>query len=64
VETDMTKAVKDKYDHLFTEGLAPIRRWGTPEDVGRAVLAIAEDFFPYSTGETINVDGGFHMRRL
>jgi NAD(P)-dependent dehydrogenase (short-subunit alcohol dehydrogenase family) len=64
VDTDMTRAVKEKYDRLFAEGLAPMKRWGTPEDVGRAVLAIAEDYFPYSTGEIINVDGGFHMHRL
>jgi 3-oxoacyl-[acyl-carrier protein] reductase len=64
IASDMTAPVKEKYDQLFAEGLAPIRRWGTPEDVGRAVAAIALDFFPYSTGETINVDGGFHVRRL
>ena len=64
IASDMTAPVKEKYDKLFAEGLAPIRRWGTPEDVGRAVVAIALDYLPYSTGETINVDGGFHVRRL
>lgn len=64
IASDMTAPVKEKYDQLFAEGLAPIRRWGTPEDVGRAVTAIALDYLPYSTGETINVDGGFHVRRL
>ena len=64
IETDMTAVVKQKYDRLFAEGLTPIRRWGTPEDVGRAVLAIAKDLLPYSTGEIINVDGGFHLRVL
>ncbi|MEW6304270.1 MAG: 3-ketoacyl-ACP reductase [Verrucomicrobiota bacterium] len=64
ISSDMTAPVKEKYDKLFAEGLAPIRRWGTPEDVGKAVTAIAQDYFPYSTGETINVDGGFHFRRL
>lgn len=64
IASDMTAPVKEKYDKLFAEGLAPIRRWGTPEDVGRAVTAIALDYLPYSTGETINVDGGFHVRRL
>ncbi|HMJ65718.1 MAG TPA: 3-ketoacyl-ACP reductase [Candidatus Binatia bacterium] len=64
IETDMTAAVKDKYDKLIREGLAPIPRWGTPEDVGKAVAAIAQDLLPYSTGEVINVDGGFHVRRL
>jgi NAD(P)-dependent dehydrogenase (short-subunit alcohol dehydrogenase family) len=64
IATDMTAAVTEKYDRLIAEGLTPIARWGTPEDVGRAVAAIAEDHFPFSTGETINVDGGFHIRRL
>jgi len=64
VATDMTGPVKEKYDRLIAEGLTPIARWGTPEDVGRAVVAIAQDQFPFSTGEVFNVDGGFHIRRL
>lgn len=62
--TDMTAPVKDKYDALIGAGLTPIRRWGTPEDVGKAVVAIAMDLLPFSTGEVINVDGGFHLRTL
>ena len=64
IATDMTGAVKDKYDKLIADGLSPIKRWGSPEDIGRAVAAIASDAFPFSTGEVINVDGGFHLRRL
>lgn len=64
IATDMTKGVKKKYDALIAEGIAPIRRWGTPEDVAKAVTAIATCAFPFSTGEVINVDGGFHLRRL
>jgi len=64
IDTDMTSVAKAKYDRLIAEGLTPIRRWGTPDDVGRAVAAIAEGYFPLSTGEVINVDGGFHLRRL
>ncbi len=64
IETDMTSVVKDKYDRLIDEGLTPIKRWGTGEDVGRAVAAIASGSLPFSTGEVINVDGGFHLRRL
>jgi 3-oxoacyl-[acyl-carrier protein] reductase len=64
IATDMTGPVKEKYDKLIAEGLSPIHRWGTPEDIGRAVAAIASDAFPFSTGEVINVDGGFHLRRL
>jgi len=64
VRTDMTAPVKEKYDQLIEEGLTPIKRWGTPEDVGKAVAALAQDLLPFSTGEVINVDGGFHLRRL
>jgi NAD(P)-dependent dehydrogenase (short-subunit alcohol dehydrogenase family) len=62
--TDMTSGVKEKYDKLLAEGLVPQKRWGTPEDVGLAVRAILEGRFPFSTGDAINVDGGFHLRRL
>ena len=64
IETDMTANVKEKYDRMIAEGLTPIRRWGTAEDVGRAVAAIVSRSLPFSTGEVINVDGGFHLRRL
>jgi len=65
IATDMTGGVREKYDRLILEeGLTPIRRWGRPEDVGRAVRAIAEDRFPFSTGAVFDVDGGFHLRRL
>jgi 3-oxoacyl-[acyl-carrier protein] reductase len=65
IATDMTGGVKEKYDRLILEqGITPIRRWGTPEDVGRAVRAIMEDRFPFSTGAVFDVDGGFHLHRL
>ncbi|MEV4753907.1 3-ketoacyl-ACP reductase [Micromonospora sp. NPDC049559] len=65
VETDMTGPVKARYDDLiFNQGLTPIRRWGQPEDVGRAVVAVATDLLPFSTGQVIDVDGGFHLRTL
>jgi NAD(P)-dependent dehydrogenase (short-subunit alcohol dehydrogenase family) len=62
--TDMTAAVKDKYERLIAEGLVPQGRWGTAEDVGRAVRALMRGDLPFSTGEVINVDGGIHLRRL
>ncbi len=64
IASDMTAPVKEKYDQLIAEGLWPIRRWGQPEDVAKAVAAIVEDYFPFSTGDTFNVDGGFHYRSL
>ncbi len=65
IATDMTSGVKDKYDKLILEeGITPIRRWGKPEDIAQAVIAIAEGRFPFSTGQVFDVDGGFHLKRL
>ncbi len=65
IETDMTAAVQQKYDKLILQdNLTPIRRWGKPEDIAKAVCAIASGYFSFSTGEVFNVDGGFHMKRL
>ena len=64
IATDMTAAVKEKYDRLLAEGLFPLARWGTPEDVANAVSALCGDAFIYTTGNYIDVDGGFHIRRL
>ncbi|MBL8172231.1 MAG: 3-ketoacyl-ACP reductase [Acidobacteria bacterium] len=64
IATDMTAGVQEKYDKLIEQGAWPIRRWGQPDDIGRAVAAIARGELPFSTGEVINVDGGFHLRTL
>ncbi len=65
IETDMTAGVREKYDRLiYEEDLLPISRWGTPEDIAQAVVAITEGAFPYSTGQVFHVDGGFHLRRI
>ena len=64
IETDMTVCVKGKYDALIADGLLPISRMGQPDDVAAAVKALADGALRYSTGEIINVDGGFHIRRL
>ncbi|MFA5399697.1 MAG: 3-ketoacyl-ACP reductase [Dehalococcoidia bacterium] len=64
IRTPMTEAVKGKYDKLIAGGVTPIKRWGRPEDVARAVVAIAEGCLPFSTGQVIDVDGGFHIQRL
>jgi NAD(P)-dependent dehydrogenase (short-subunit alcohol dehydrogenase family) len=62
--TDMTSAVKEKYDRLIGEGLVPEGRWGTPEDVGAAAAAVIRGDLPFISGSVIDVDGGFHLRRL
>ena len=64
IETDMTSKVKEKYDQLFREGLAPQARWGQASDVGKIVLAMVKGMLPYSTGEVIMADGGLTITRL
>jgi len=64
IRTDMTAPVVEKYDRMIADGVFPIERWGYPEDVAKAVAAFASGAFPYSTGEIINVDGGFHLRKM
>ena len=64
METDMTRAVKEKYDTLIAAGLVPQGRWGTPDDVGRAVAALVSGDFDFSQGTVVDVDGGFSLLRL
>ncbi len=64
IRTDMTAGVTDKYDKLIDDGLCIQKRWGYPDDVGRAVAALARGDFPYSTGQVILVDGGLTLPRL
>jgi len=63
-KTDMTSAVTEKYDRLIEQGLCVNRRWGYPEDVAKAAVALAGGDFPYSTGQVIMVDGGLTIPRL
>lgn len=62
--TDMIATVKEKYDKLIAEGLTPIKRLGLPEDIANAVWILASGQLTYSTGQVLNIDGGFHIRRL
>jgi NAD(P)-dependent dehydrogenase (short-subunit alcohol dehydrogenase family) len=64
IETGMTQKVKEKYDALIDAGLLPIQRWGQPSDVANAVWILCNGSLPYVTGQSIDVDGGFHIRRL
>ena len=64
IATKMTAGVKEKYDRLIEGGLLPEARWGTPEDVACAVLALCDGSLPYVTGQSLDVDGGFHLKRL
>lgn len=64
IYTEMTEKVKDKYDAKIADGLVPEGRWGYPDDVARAVVALSDGTFGYTTGESIIVDGGLHIRKL
>lgn len=64
IRTDMTSTVTEKYDALFASGAFPIARWGTPEDVANAAAFFAGDECLYTTGSYLDVDGGFHIKRL
>ena len=64
IRTDMTAGVVEKYDRLFEQGLALEQRWGTPEDLGTAVAALATGKIPYATGQVLNIDGGMTIQNL
>lgn len=64
IKTPMTDVVSAKYDKLIEEGLTPIKRWGTPDDVAKCVLAASSGLLDFGTGTVLNADGGFHIRRL
>ncbi len=64
IQTDMTAPVRERYDKLIAEGLVLQRRWGFPADVGKAVVALAKGYFPYSTGLVLEVSGGMNIQRL
>ncbi len=64
IKTSMTECVTEKYDKLIAEGITPIKRWGTPKDVAKCVLAAASGLLDFGTGTVLNADGGFNIRRL
>ena len=64
IETGMTEKVKEKYDNLIAGGLVPIKRWGLPEDCANAIFVLCSGALGYTTGQSIDVDGGMHIQRL
>lgn len=64
IDTDMTKIVHEKYERLIEGGLLPLKKFGQPEDVAKMVIACASGLLDYTTGQVLNADGGFHIRRL
>ncbi len=64
IATGMTEKVQKKYDDLIDGGLLPIKRWGKPDDIADGVFALVNGSLPYITGQSLDIDGGFHIRRL
>ena len=64
IATGMTATVKEKYDRLIADGLVPLGRWGQPDDIAKAVVALCDGTFGYTTGQSFILDGGMHIRRL
>lgn len=64
IQTDMTAGVKGRYDALIADGLVPEGRWGRPDDIGKAVAALARGDLPYASGSVLHLDGGLHLPRL
>jgi NAD(P)-dependent dehydrogenase (short-subunit alcohol dehydrogenase family) len=64
IATGMTEAVKEKYDRLIAGGLVPLGRWGTPDDIAKAVVALCDGTLGYMTGASLVLDGGMHIRKL
>ncbi len=64
IATGMTAAVKEKYDKLIADGLVPLGRWGMPDDIAKAVVALCDGTFGYTTGQSFILDGGMHIRKL
>jgi len=64
IDTPLTKPRYEMYDKLINEGVSPIRRWGTPIDIAKPVVAIVSGLIPFSTGTILDIDGGFHLHRL
>ena len=64
IMTDMTAKVKEKYQKLIEEGVTPIKRFGYPEDVADMVYAACTGLLDFTSGQVLNADGGFHLRRL
>jgi len=64
IRTDMTAPVAARYTARIADGITPIRRWGEPEDIGRAVAGLLSGAIPFSTGDAFHIDGGLHLHRL
>ena len=64
IATGMTAPVKEKYDRLIESGLVPLGRWGQTDDIAKAVVALCDGTFGYTTGQSFILDGGMHIRKL
>ena len=58
--TPMTEALSEQTRQMFLN-LIPLRRFGTPEDVARAVRFLLSEDAAYITGQVLGVNGGMYM---
>ena len=63
VATSMTEGVREKYDAVIETELLE-KRWGKPEDIGKAVAMLVRGDLPYATGSVLVLDGGLTLQRL
>src|SRR5439155_95162 len=62
IATEATQRATKPADRDALAQEPALRRWGTPEEVGRVVVFLASDEASYITGQTIVVDGGYALR--
>jgi 3-oxoacyl-[acyl-carrier protein] reductase len=60
IMTDMTAVLPDMVKEAALQ-VIPVKKFGTPEDVARAVAFLADDNTGYITGQVLCVDGGMAM---
>tara|TARA_B100001057_G_scaffold214258_1_gene214617 strand:- start:15 stop:761 length:747 start_codon:yes stop_codon:yes gene_type:complete len=57
IETDMTDSLSEDVINSWKESI-PLKRSGSPSDVGNACVFLASDLSNYITGQVLHVDGG------
>ena len=60
IETEMSREVRERAPDEVKSRIL-LRRFGTPQEVARAVWFLASSYADYITGQVLHVDGGFKM---
>ncbi|HDJ23051.1 MAG TPA: 3-oxoacyl-[acyl-carrier-protein] reductase [Candidatus Aminicenantes bacterium] len=58
--TPMTEILSEQTKHMFLN-LIPLKKFGRPEDVAKAVRFLLSEDAAYITGQVLNVNGGMYM---